>query len=166
MGVIPVMRVARVAMRQCSELRELGAEGYLGFNVSGCPGRVEHVVVRGRRVVRFQKRCDDCILSFLARKTHLLGMPVLRSDGTIVFTVPLDKTVRRLLRENRDNVVSVEEVDYREVFLTERQRTVIRLISTGEASNISRVAEKLGISKPAAYKIVRSALRKLAGRHV
>jgi len=160
------LRVARVTMRQCRELLELGPDGYLGFNVSGCPGRVEHVLVRGRRVVRFQKRCDQCILSMLARGTHLLGMPVLRNDGTIVFTVPLDRWVRKTLREHSDEVVSVEEVDYREVFLTERQRTALKLISTGEASNISRVAERLGISKPAAYKIVRSALRKLAGRHV
>ncbi len=139
----------------------MGLTVTLGFNVSGCPGKVEHVLARGHRVVRFQKKCGQCILPILARGAHLLGMPVLRNDGTIVFTVPLDRWVRKTLREHRDEVVSVDEVDYREVFLTERQRTALKLISSGEASNISRVAERLGISKPAAYKTVRSALRKL-----
>ncbi|MCE4620636.1 MAG: hypothetical protein F7C33_06410 [Desulfurococcales archaeon] len=158
------MRLLKVRMRQCEKLRSIGADSYLGFRIASCPERIEHVVVSSRRVSIFSKRCDDCVLAKLVRATHVVGTPIIAGDS-IVFLVNDNRHARRLLAQHSDDIVEVEEVDYREAYLTKRQRQVLRLLASGEASNVSRVARKLGISKPAALKLVKNSIRKIVERY-
>ncbi|MEB3806749.1 MAG: hypothetical protein GSR73_04450 [Desulfurococcales archaeon] len=159
------MKLLKVTMKQCSLLRQLKPDEYLGTRIGTCPAKIEHIVVSNRRVHVLKKSCDDCVLAKLMRATHVIGQPVIRGDETIVFIVRDNKYTRRLLREHNDDIVDVGEVDYREVYLTLRQKEALRMLANGEASNISRLARKLGISKPAALKLVKSSIKKLASKY-
>ena len=72
----------------------------------------------------------------------------------------------KIFQEHKEDLVTVEQVDPRQVYLTPRQRQVLALLATGEASNISQVSRHLNISKPVALKLVRNALRKLARKYM
>ena len=159
------MRLLRITMKQCGLMRGLRAEGYLGTRLGSCPLRIEHVLVVDRRVRNVSAPCDQCVLAKLYQSTHVIGTPLL-SDDYIVFYARDNRQVRRILREHMDRVVGVDEIDYREIYLTSRQRQALRLLASGEATNISRLARKLRISKSAALRLVRRAIKKLAYRHI
>lgn len=158
------MKLLRVVMTQCEKLKSLKPDEYLGVRIGSCPDRIEHIVVSNRRVHIVSKRCEDCVLAKLIRSTHVIGQPVLKG-GTITFIVRADKYSRNLIKKYSRDIIDISELDYRELYLTERQKQVLRLMVSGEASNISRIARKLGISKPAALKLVRNSIRKLAKRY-
>ncbi|MCE4625391.1 MAG: hypothetical protein F7C35_05960 [Desulfurococcales archaeon] len=160
------MRLLEVVMKQCKRLRELGPDEYLGTSIKRCPLRIEHVVVKGHRVERLTMPCSKCVLAKLYRSTYLIGTPTLTSEGEIRFIVVENRAVRKIFQEHKEDLVSVKQVDPRQVYLTPRQRQVLALLASGEASNISQVSRHLNISKPAALKLVRNALRKLARKYM
>lgn len=159
------MKLVKVVIRQCETLRALDADEYLGTRIGYCPSKIEHIVVSGRRIHIFRKNCDDCVLAKLMKTTHVIGLPVIRKDETIHFIVRETRRAMKILKEHEKDILKMEEVDYREVYLTLRQKEALRLLANGEASNISRLARKLGISKPAALKLVKNSIRKLASRY-
>jgi len=158
------MKLLRLEMWQCERVRREEA-GYLATHFGRCPLYIEHLITSGNSVKRVRVGCENCVLAKLYRASYVVGSPVLTPDGRIRFYVRKDKKVKRIIEEHIDDLISVEEVDHREVVLTPRQREAIRLLASGEASNITRLAAKLGISKPAALRLVRRSLRKLARIH-
>jgi len=159
------MKLLRLEMWQCERVRREEADGYLATHFGRCPLYIEHLVTSGNTVKKVRVGCENCVLAKLYRASYVVGNPVLTPDGKIQFYVRKDKRVERIIRDHAKDLISVEEVDHREVTLTPRQREAIRLLATGQASNITRLAEKLGISKPAALRLVKRSLRKLARIH-
>ncbi len=159
------MKLLRVVMWQCERMRRTEADDYLGMRLGACPLRIEHLVVSGRRVERVRVPCSECVLAKLYEVAHVLGPPALTPDGKIQFVVTQNRRVKKILREHEDEIVTVEEIDYRDVYLTPRQKQALTLLASGKATNITRLAKTLGITKPAALKLVRKSLRKLARRH-
>jgi len=160
------MKLARITMKQCSQLRELEPDDYLGTKISGSPNRIEHIVISKRRIHTIRKKCSECILSKLAMATYVIGTPVIKPDRTIVFTIAINKKTMSIINQHKERLVNIEEIDYRKIYLTEKQKKAIKLLASGEASNITRLADKLNISKPAAHKLVKKTIHKLAGKHV
>lgn len=159
------MRLIRVVIRQCETLKSLQADEYLGTRIGYCPYKIEHIVVSRRKIHVFSKECESCVLAKLIRNTHVIGLPVIKEDQTIHFIVRESRNTLRVLREHAEDIVEIEPVDYREVYLTIRQKEALRLLANGDASNISRLARKLGISKPAALKLVKKSIQKIANRY-
>jgi len=159
------MKLLRITMKQCDTVKGIGAEEYLGTRLGSCPLRIEHIVVAGKKIERVKKSCDHCILAKLYHSTYVVGNPTLTQGGGIVFLAIDTREVRRMLNRHRDELINVEEVDPRSIYLTPRQKEALRLLATGEATNISRLARRLGITKPAALKLFRKSLQKLAKRH-
>lgn len=164
------MKVAVITIEPCFTVRELGACSYVGYRIYG--DRVEHLVIAGGRsgscrhagkpkVVKFRKRCDECVLGMLLRRSALVTLPTLSSDGSAIrFVVVYSRAVRALLKERGERVVSVKVLDLRRVLLTHRQRLALRLVASG--TPISKVAAELGITKQAARKLLGRLMRKLA----
>ena len=159
------MKLLRITMKQCDTVRNIGAEEYLGTRLGSCPLRIEHIIVSGKRIEHVKKSCDSCILAKLYHSTYVVGNPTLTPEGGIVFIAINTREVRRILKHHKEELINVEEVDPRNIYLTPRQKEALKLLATGEASNISRLARRLGITKPAALKLVRKSLQKLAKRH-
>ena len=157
------MRVIRVVMWQCELLRQAEPEAYLGTRFS-CDRFIEHLVVSKRSVKRVRLACETCVLAKLARASYLLGHPEVTSDGKIQFLVRDDSGARRILREHQEDLVDVEYLDHRSVYLTPRQREVLKTLAE-ETTSISSLARRLGVAKPAALRLVKRSLRKLAKLH-
>ncbi len=156
------MRALRVTLVGCEALRRAGARAYLGYRLLD-DGRIEHVLVRGRRrAVRIRVRCDDCVLGRLLKASALVSMPVIVEGRLVRFLVLETREVERLLRESGDRVVSVEPVEVDDLVLTERQRRVLRLAADGGGLSPSRIAARLGVTRQAAQKLLRAALRKVS----
>ncbi len=156
------MKALVVIATPCEYVKRLRPEGYLGYRLGGCPqGSIEHLLVTRKGLVKARKECENCVLARLARATHLLSPPVLTSTGHMKFLVTATPAAKRVLTEYRDRVVNIEEVDYRSVHLTPRQREAIQLLAE-QATNITGLARALGVSKPAAWKLVRKTIRKIA----
>ena len=156
------MKLLRILMWQCELVRQQEAEDYLATHLGRCPVYIEHLLATGNSVKKVRIGCENCVLAKLYRASYVVGKPTLTSDGKILFYVRKDKKVEKILKEHLDSLVSVEVVDHREVILTPRQREAIKLLAEGEATNITRLAQKLRITKPAALRLVRRSLRKLA----
>ncbi len=160
-GEARAMRLARIVMHQCEAVRRLEADDYLGTSFSSCPARISHVVVSKRRVIHVSKPCDDCVLAKLYRATHVVGQPKIRQDGRIEFIVRLNRRAERVLREHRDEIVEVEEIDYRSLYLTPRQRQALEAVAEGGAYGVTSLARALGVSKSSASRLYKRILRKL-----
>ena len=154
------MRALLVSARPCEAVARIGAEGYVGFKIIGC-SMVEHALLKGGRVVRVSRRCEECVFGRLVRASLVIGRPSLTPRGLMKFVVADTREARRVLRESVGQVVSVEEVDVRGVVLSQRQAEALSLMADG-AGGVAGVARALGISKVAAWKLVKKGLRKLA----
>jgi len=109
--------------------------------------------------------CDSCVLAKLYRASFVVGHPVLSPQGRISFLVRDDWQARRVLRKYPDRLVAVEEIDYRDIVLTPRQMEALKLLASNGAG-VSKIARALGVTKPAAHKLARRSLKKLAKIHV
>ncbi len=158
------MRVLKIVMKQCEILRSLDAVGYVGSRLGGCVKFIEHAVMTREGIKRVRAPCHSCVLAKLYRASFVLGYPVITSDGLIRFLVLKNRLVQRILREHERDLVSVEELDYREVILTPRQRETLHHMAL-DGTSITRIARALGVTKPAALKLARRSLRKLALLH-
>ncbi|AAL65037.1 conserved within P. aerophilum [Pyrobaculum aerophilum str. IM2] len=98
--------------------------------------------------------CSSCILSELLKNTALVKMPEIR-DGFIVFTVVANNAVKKYVRRRRVKAVVKR---WRNPRLTPRQRAALIFFSNG---GLEAVAQGLGISKSAACKLVKRALKKV-----
>ncbi|MEB3850982.1 MAG: hypothetical protein LRS49_00165 [Desulfurococcales archaeon] len=157
------MKALLVTALPCDEVRKLKPESHLGFRTLGCD-EIEHLIVSGGRALRTRRKCDECLLGVLIRSSYVLSGPVITPEG-LVRMAAIDKpSVRRALRIHRRQLVSLEEVDVRNLVLTPRQRVAFSLLAS-DAGNIAGVARALGISKVAAWKLVRKSLRKIARLH-
>ncbi len=157
------MKALLISAVPCEQVRELGPEGYLGFRTLNCEA-IEHLIVSKGRVVRARRKCDDCVLGQLARHGFILSNPTITSEGFIRMASTDSAGVRRILRKYRHQIVAVEEIDLRGLILTPKQRMAVALLADG-ASNISGVARALGISKTAAWKLVKKSIKKIARLH-
>ena len=158
------MKLLRVVLRQCERTRRLEARDHLGVRLASCPRKIEHLVVAKGGVKQVSVPCSDCVLAKLYASTFVASPPTVREDGSIQFIVRAGKAVDRLLSQHRDMVLEVEELDYRRVLLTPRQRTALRLLASGEAKGISGLAEKLRVNKSTASRIYRRMLEKIMVR--
>ena len=158
------MRLLRIVLHQCSQLRNINAEGHLGSRLS-CPhNTVEHAVITGNGVTRVKKKCDTCIYTILQRLSFTLGQPILLRGGLVQFIVAKNRAVEKLLKENHHLLVEAEEVSYKDLFLTPRQKEALAYLAYNGTS-VSNLARYLGVTKPAALKLARKSLRKLARLH-
>lgn len=123
---------------------------YLGFSIQN--GKVIHYIKRGDGLVKIY--CSSCILSELLKNTALVKMPEIR-DGFIVFTVVANNAVKKYVRRRRVKAVVKR---WRNPRLTPRQRAALIFFSNG---GLEAVAQGLGISKSAACKLVKRALKKV-----
>jgi DNA-binding CsgD family transcriptional regulator len=113
------------------------------------------------RITRFRKRCSDCVLGILLKRSAIIAPPVLVDDGKRVrFLVVYSRAVKTLLREKREQVVSVRVLDIRRVLLTSRQRLTLKLVASGAST--SKVAVELNVTRQAARKLFNRLMQKLA----
>ncbi len=159
----PPATALEVVMKQCPRARSLGARGYLGFRLAGQCERIVHLLEtpEGPRIL--EAECSECILAELIRVTWLLAPPSLREDGSIRFLVADTPAARRLVERRRDRLVEARRRRLEGVALTPRQREALRML--GEGENIAGLARRLGVSRPAALRLARKTLAKLARIH-
>jgi predicted DNA binding protein len=151
-------RVAVVEVEQCPTLRSVGARSYLGYRLLG-DGSVEHLVEDSEgRLVRVKADCGSCVFCRLIRSTYLVGPPVVKGEA-MKFTVVYNRAARRILESERGRVRSLRILRREAVLLTEAQREALAL-SVDRGPRVSELARSLGVSKPAASKALRKALRK------
>lgn len=158
------MKVLKVIMKQCDLVRSLEPRGYLGIRLGGCLKLIEHMLLTKSGIERVRVPCDSCVLAKLYRSSFVVGQPVVSPQGWISFLVKDDRQARRVLREHSDSLVSVEELDYRDVVLTPRQMEALKLLAHNGAG-ASKIARALGVTKPAAHKLAKRSLEKLAKIH-
>ena len=153
------MKVARITMRPCQQLRRLGPKNYIGYRVNG--DTVEHyVTTRSGGHVKLRLRCDDCFFAKLVKSSYIVSPPVLH-DGYIRFLAVYTNAVRRLVSRHKDQLLSIDIMDSRNVILTDKQRAVFRLISRS-GHRPSTIARNWGVSRTAVHKTIKTALRKIA----
>ena len=157
------MKALLVEAVPCEMVRQLRPEAYIGYKIGDC-SVIEHILLAEGKPVRRTRSCETCVLGQLVRHGHLLAPPTLTRQGLMRFIVSDTRETRRTLKRFRDQVVRVEEESISAVTLSPRQREAVSLLA-GSASNISRLARELGISKTAAWKLVKKSLQKLAKLH-
>ncbi|MCE4609397.1 MAG: hypothetical protein GSR77_00890 [Desulfurococcales archaeon] len=160
------MKLLEVIMWQCELIRKLEAEDYLGVSLRRCPEKIEHIIVSDNKVKNVNVRCENCILAKLMKSTHIIGSPTIVNGGKIRFVVKNNASVKKLLKEHSYQLVEIKEVDHRELYLTRRQKEVLSLLVSGRVSNATQLSRLLKISKPAALKLIKRSIRKLARRHI
>ncbi|MEB3788805.1 MAG: hypothetical protein GSR72_02795 [Desulfurococcales archaeon] len=160
------MKLLEVIMWQCELIRKLEAEDYLGVSLRRCPEKIEHLIISDNKVKNINVRCENCVLAKLMKSTHLIGSPIIVDGGKIKFIVKNNISVKKLLKEHSYQLVEIKEVDYRELYLTKRQKEVLSLLISGKVSNATQLSRFLKISKPAALKLIKRSISKLARRHI
>jgi DNA-binding CsgD family transcriptional regulator len=156
------VRALRVTIIGCEALKKVKPAAYLGYKLLE-DGRIEHLLLKGRRrAVRVRVRCDECVLSRILKASALLSMPVVVDGYLVRFLVLETREVAKLLEESRGRVVSVERVEVEDLVLTDRQRYVLKLAADGGGASPSRIAWKLGVTRQAAQKLIKTALRKVS----
>jgi len=158
------MRLLRIVLHQCNQLKNTDAIGHLGSRLSCKHDTVEHAVITKSGVVHVKKKCDSCIYAKLQASSFILGQPILLQGGLIQFLVAKNRAIEKLLKENSHIVVEAEEINYKDIVLTPRQKEALAYIASNGTS-ISHLAKYLGITKPAALKLARKSLKKLARLH-
>ncbi len=129
---------------------------YLGFSIQKY-GAV-HYFKAGDRVVRMP--CKACFRETLS-VAPLVDQPRFE-NGVFVFKFLYTKALARRLSigdKDRYPLFISQLASLRGALLSARQREAIGLFAEG---GLRRVAETLGVSKPAAYRLVKRALQKLA----
>lgn len=158
------MKVLKVVMKQCEPVMSLEPGSYLGVRLGGCLRFIEHMLLTKSGIKKVRVPCDSCVLGKLYRSSFVVGQPVVSPEGWISFLVKDDRQARRVLREHSRSIVSVEELDYRNVVLTPRQLEALKLLASSGAG-VSKIARALGVTKPAARKLARRGLEKLVKMH-
>lgn len=103
-------------------------------------------------------RCDECAFYQLASSGYIFG-GVKLSEGHITVIVTGNGAVKKILR-SLPQVVKVEGVSYKNLVLTEKQRNALLHLAMGKGAG--DLAKELGISRVAALKLIRRALKKVA----
>jgi predicted DNA binding protein len=160
------LKALRIIMKQCQLLSSYKPEDYLGSYIGNCPRKIEHIIVSGGKTHRVKVSCDKCVYAELLKTTHIIGHPIVDRKGYIQFLVVNTRRVRKILDKHIDQLIAVEELDARSLYLTERQREVFRLFASKDVSSVGTLSQRLGISKPAASKLFRKTLSKLAMRYI
>ena len=157
------MKIARVTLKPCQRLTRLNPKAYIGYQLNG--HTVEHLVIADNQghksTVSLKVHCGECLFCHFLKTTKIVGTPTLEDHGRIRFTILYTGTARRLINRHRDRLESLEVYDYRSTILTEKQRKAIQ-IAAEEGLSPTRVAEKLGVSRQAAGKLLRKAMAKIA----
>ena len=157
------MQVLLVRMRQCPRVAGLRPSGYLGYRLKGCE-RIEHLLATRDGVARVEAECRGCVLAELLQAGYVLSRPEVDEDGTIRFVVASTPQARRVLSRYRGQLLEARRIRLENALLTPRRREVLRLMAE-ETVSVSRLARSLGVSKPAALKLVKRAIRKLVLLH-
>lgn len=150
-------------MRPCELLKAISPSLYLGFELvdDGC---IEHfLMTKGcKEFRRLRIECENCMLGRLIRSSALLSSPMIVKQKAIRFLVLYNLSVRKILSDYRDQLIDLEVIDLRKVVLTEKQKQVLRMAGDGIGLSTSTLARRLGVSKPAARKLVRRTLCKVS----
>ena len=149
-SVISSMKAVKIFLRPC---HELNGKAYLGFRTGHY---FEHLVYDGGRV-RKVRACQDCPISRFVQASHVISPP--RTVGGLIrLVVTFNNAVARLISYYGPRVVKAEYVDIRGAIVTEHQKNVLSMVNE---IGVSEAARRLGRSKTAIRKLVKSALRKL-----
>jgi predicted DNA-binding protein (UPF0251 family) len=131
---------------------------YLGFSLQRY-GIIHYFKASGK-VIRLP--CKDCVLRQLLGAAPLVSHPKFE-DGAFVFKFLYTRALAKRLKikeaQWHSSHFTLRLVSLRRVLLTSKQKKAFRLFATG---GLRRVAESLGVSKPAACRLVKRALQKLA----
>jgi len=149
------MEFLKVVLRTCPRVPR-DAYAHLGFHMRN--GRVIHLVATPRGVEKVVARCDECVFYQLASSGYIFG-GVKLSEGRITVIVTGNGAVKKILR-NSPQVVKVEEVSYKNLILTEKQRNALLHLAMGKGAG--DLAKELGVSRVAALKLIKRALKKVA----
>ncbi|MCE4627865.1 MAG: hypothetical protein F7C34_01775 [Desulfurococcales archaeon] len=156
------MKALVIEAEPCETVKKLAPSSYVGFRMLSC-GKIEHLLIADNQVRRVRKGCENCVLGVLVRSGHLIGQPSITKSGKLRFIVADTVDTRRVIRKYGSQVVSSEQVDIRGISLTRKQREIVEMLASNE--NISSIARTMGISKAAAWKLVKKTLRKVARLH-
>ena len=156
------MKVVVVRHKPCNQFYTFLGEylediEYLGFSIQKY-GAV-HYFKAGDRVLRMP--CKACVLREMLGVAPLVDQPRFE-NGVFVFKFLYTKALaRRLSIGNKDScpLFVSQLASLRRALLSARQREALGLFAEG---GLRRVSETLGVSKPAAYRLVKRALQKLA----
>ncbi len=159
------MRVARIVMWGCQAFQSLRPQAYVGYRLLS-DGRIEHLLIRkgyGLETVKLRMECDECILGKLLKSSTLVSMPIVLDDGRrLRFLVAYNHETKRLIARHRDQLDTIEILDLRRVVLTKKQRQVLRLAANGTGTSPTKIADKLGVSRQAAQKLLQNLVRKIS----
>ena len=156
------MKALVIEAEPCEAVKRLAPSSYIGFKIMSC-GKIEHMLIADNKLRRVRKECDNCVLGALVKSGHIIGQPSITRAGRLRFIVADSAETRRTLRRHRAQVVYSEEVNIRGVSLTRKQREIVEMLAAN--GNISGIARAMGISKAAAWKLVKKTLRKVARLH-
>jgi len=162
--VIRCMKVLLASLEPCREIKELEPKIYIGYRVLDCD-RIEHIVLSGGSINKIKKRNEECVFAQLIRHGYALVPPIITQEGFVRLILIDSANVRKILKRHEQRIIGISRHDLRSLVLTLRQRRALSLFAL-QSNNISGVAKVLSISKPAAWKLIKKSIRKIANLYI
>lgn len=147
------MKIAKVVLDPCPLFKNLEPIYYLGFRFYD--PYIEHIIKTKNDYKKIKTKCESCVLAYLIKNSYLITTPIYDGKNIKIYCI-WNKNLKNL---NFKNIKQIEILNYKKIFLTPRQRKVLRM---AVSNRLSKVADNLGVSKTAVFKSFKSALRKVS----